>query len=270
MNKKFLAFVLSVFSFAFISFVSRPAYADSVAVLKEVKGEVFVQPAGSVPDKWNPISQETAVNNGDSVKTGNGSCVLSYGEQGDFHLASNTSLTVQQKTDTQDIQLKLGSLKAKINKEKVAKPFQVVTPTAVGAVRGTDVDFDFNDQGQLTVDLHDGGPVQVYNDEAGMQLELKGKNKISVKYDKDKGQLVITNSCDSASKISFSILGKEYSADQCQSQTVSVGQTAAGGQNPPDPKDPGKEGPPNENTPPNNPPPPSSPTTPDQNQNNND
>lgn len=255
MKKGFLK--LALLSLALAFYAPSGAWADAVATLKEIQGEVSVQPAGSAPETWNAVTQETALNNGDSVKTGNGSCLLAYSNQAEFRVQPNTSLTIQEQTDTQDINLKLGALKAKVNKAMVVKPFQVVTPTAVGAVRGTEVDFDFNDQGQLTVDLHDDGPVQVYNDEAGMDLELENGNKITVKYNKETGELVVTNSCDSASKINFSILGKEYSADKCQAVTVTAG-TAGGANEPPNTDDPDKEGPPDEGDD-DNPPPPSSP-----------
>ena len=249
MKKLILGLFCFATVFAFASFNSRNAYADAVATVKEIQGEVFIQPAGSTPETWSAVTQDTPVNNGDSVKTANGSCLLSYADQGEFRLGANTRLTVQQQTDTQDIHLLLGSLKAKINKDKVIKPFQVVTPTAVGAIRGTNVDFDFNDKGELTADLHDGGPVQVYNDEAGMELNLEHGNKITVVYNKDKGELIVTNSCDSKTKINFTILGKEYSGDQCQSVTVNLG-TAKGGNDPTDTNDPDPQDPPNEHQPP--------------------
>mgnify|MGYP001588532083 CR=1 FL=1 len=235
MKKIFLK--LTLLSLAIALYAPSGAWAEAVASLKEIQGEVFVQPAGSAPEVWNAVAQETAVNNGDSIKTGNGSCLLAYSDQAEFRLQPNTNITIQQQNDTQDINLKLGKLKAKIYKEKVIRPFQVVTPTAIGAVRGTDVDFDFNELGQLTIDLHNDGPVQVYNDEAGLDLELTDGNKITVKYNKDTGELMVNNSCDSASKINFSILGKEYSADKCQSVTVTA-ETAGGSDDPADPTDP--------------------------------
>lgn len=253
MKKGLLQSIFFTVLIALAAFAASNSYADTVATVKEVQGEVFIQPAGSPVETWNAIAQDTAVNNGDSVKTGNGSCLLAYSNQAEFRVQPNTSLTIQEQTDTQDINLKLGSLKAKIIKEKVIKPFQVVTPTAVAAVRGTDVDFDFNDQGQLTIDLHNDGPVQVYNDEAGMDLELPDGNKVTVQYNKETGELVVTNSCDSASTINFSILGKEYSADKCQAVTVVAG-TAAGANEPPGTEDPGNEGPPNEGDPDDTPP----------------
>ena len=103
----------------------------------------------------------------------------------------------------------------------MTKPFQVVTPTAVGAVRGTDVDFAFNEDGQLTIDLHDGN-VLVYNDEAGMKLDLAGGNKVTIKYDAAGGILKIQNDCSSKGIVTFSVLGTEYAESPCEEREVNL------------------------------------------------
>lgn len=224
------------FLLVLVSCVFQSAYADSPAAIKDIQGEVFLQPAGSSSEKWNAVTQETAVNDGDSVKTGNGSCVLSYADQADFRLGANTSLTITQQTDTQDIHLKLGTLKANVNEGKVIKPFQVVTPTAVAAVRGTEVDFYFNDAGQLIIDLHNGGPLLVYNDEAGMDLNLAGNKTITITYGATTGVLTVQNAADSDGDVQFTINGQTYTASP-GSDPVSVNAepptTAGGGNNPP-------------------------------------
>ena len=251
------AFFTSFFTLS--AFVCQTLYAAPVATVQQIQGEVSIQTAGSPADQWTPVSQETPVNTGDSVKTGNGSCIIAYADQATFNLEANTSITLQEQADTQDIALKLGKIYGKIDHTKVTKPFQVVTPAAVATVRGTDVSFDFDDQGQLTVDIDGGGPVQVTNDEAGMDLELQNGNKITVKYNAETGEITVSNSCDSTEKITFSILGKEYSVDKCESQTVSTGETAAGANETPGTDLPENEGPPNENEPDDDPTPPSSP-----------
>lgn len=211
-------------------FLSQNLYAEPIATVTQIQGEVFIQKAGSAPDQWQAISQDTAVDNGDSVKTGNGTSTLSYADQADFRLEPNTSITLDQKDATQDINLKLGMLKAKINKQKTIKPFQVVTPTAVGAVRGTEVDFGYNEVGELTIDLHNDGPVQLVNEEAAMELELTDGKKISIIYDKENGKLTVKNDCNSSGDVNFSILGQSFSVPPCGETTADVEalETAAG------------------------------------------
>ena len=237
------------------------ARAESVATIEQVQGEVSVHSVNAAADLWTPIAQNTSLNNGDSVKTKNGSCVLVYADQATFSLDANTSITVKDQTDTKDILLDLGKLRAKVNHEKVIKPFQVVTPTAVGAVRGTDVTFDFNDQGQLTIQLENGNML-VYNDEAEMKVDLGGKKTIIVQYDAEAGILRIQNDCSSDGKVVFNVQGTEYAENPCDKKEINL-ETAAGGNNPPGtPGGDKPETPDTHND--DNPPPPTSPTTPEE------
>ena len=206
------------------------AFAGPVASVEQIQGEVMINKAGSAMDLWPPVAENTPIESGDSVKTQSGSCVLIYTDQAVIRLDANTSVTAREEADTQDIVLILGNLKAQIDKQKVTKPFQVVTPTAVGAIRGTDVDFGFNDQGLLTVDLKNGGPVQVFNDEAQMNLNLTDGKKISVSYNREKGLIRIKNDCSSNGKVEFNVLGTEYAANPCEEKEINLetaeGQTA--------------------------------------------
>src|SRR5262245_48673326 len=114
------------------------AFAD--AQLSQVSGEVFVRPAGSAEDAWQAVSADRALASGDSVKTRNGSCVLAYGEEANFSIEPFTTFSVQS-GDTENINLEIGKLRGKVDHAKAVKPFQVVTPAAVAAIRGTDVNF---------------------------------------------------------------------------------------------------------------------------------
>lgn len=212
------------------------AFAAPVATVEQIQGEVSVHTAGAAADAWTPITQNTPVNSGDSVKTAAGTCALVYTDQATFNLEANTSLTVQEQAGTQDISLLLGRVNGKVDHTKVTKPFQVVTPTAVAAVRGTDVSFDFNDQGQLTIDLHNGGPLQVYNDQAEMNIDLdtkEGPKKITVAYDPKTGIMTIKNNCDSKGNVVCAMLGKEFSVKPCDEEVINP-ETAGGENTPPD------------------------------------
>jgi len=232
----FLAVIVSL-----VLFTPLSAHADQAATIEEIQGEVLLHTAGAAADAWAPITKNVSLNNGDSVKTKNGSCALVYGDQGTFRLDPNTTITVQDKTDTKDILLDLGKLKAKINHGKVTKPFQVVTPTAVGAVRGTEVSFDFNEQGKLEIQLENGN-VLLYNDEAEMKVDLNGKKSIVVQYDAESGILRIQNDCSSDGKVVFSVQGTEYAENPCDKKEVNL-ETAAGPQNLPPPPSGGTEPP---------------------------
>lgn len=252
-SKKVL--VLSLFAFLTLSF-SRALYAAPVATIENPQGEVFIHSADDTTDTWKPVSQSTPVNSGDTVKTKNGSCALTYGEQASFQVDANTSFVVRDQDASQDIELTLGNLKGKVNKGKVAKPFQVVTPAAVAAVRGTDVDFGYNENGELTVDLHNQGPVQVINSDAEMELELANDKKIKLKYDTDQGTLNLcygvnamfahpkdkdgkplpvpdTNAnCGYTGSITFKFKGKEHTLNACDCEELDLAEETAAGEGP--------------------------------------
>ena len=158
---------------------------------------------------------------GDSIKTRKGTCNLVYGDQATFKVEENTSLTVEETPTAQDLKLLLGNIKGKVNHEKVTLPFEVVTPAAVATVRGTEVDFSFNDQGQLTVDLHN-GKIQVVNEDAQLKLDLDGGKSITILYDKEANIIRVKNGCSSNGAVSFNLLGAEYSEKPCEEKEVSL------------------------------------------------
>ncbi len=211
------------------------------AVAQNIQGDVLVNKAGTGPDAWETIKADTPLNNGDSIKTRKGSCVLAYSDQASFELQENTSLTVEEKDKSQDISLAIGKILGKVNHAKATKPFQVSTPAAVAAVRGTEVDFGFNDEGQMTVDLHN-GKIQVLNDQAQMNLTLEGKKQINVKYDKETNTISVQNNCNSDGPVAFSVLGSEFTIKPCEEHIADLA-TATGPSNPPgtNTNDPGKD-----------------------------
>ena len=212
------------------------AFAVS-AVAQQVQGEVSVAKAAA-PETWNAITQDTALESGDSIKTGQGSCTLVYSDQATFNVDANTTLTVEQRTDAQDIKLLLGKIKGKVNKQNAEQPFMVTTPAAVATVRGTEVDFGFNEEGQLTVDLHNGN-IQVVNEDAQMTLDLGGNKSVQIQYNKDANTLRIKNECGSDGVIKFNLLGTEYSGSPCEEKVIDLSTSDQGTQIPGTPNNPG-------------------------------
>lgn len=221
--------------------VSENAYALS-AVASQIQGEVLVQRAGS--QDWTAVTTDTPLQSGDSVRTREGGCSLVYADQASFTVDKNTTLTVEERPDAQDIKLLLGKIKGKVDKQSAQQPFVVTTPAAVATVRGTEVDFGFNDQGELTVDLHN-GQIQMVNDGAGLTFDLDGKKSVTIFYDKEANILRVKNDCGSESSISFSVLGTEYSASPCEEKEVDLSTSEQGttipdttGNDPDDPENP--------------------------------
>lgn len=236
MKKKFGVIVsVIVFSLAFQSEI-QSVFADTgIATLQNIEGDVSVHLSTADANTWEPATDAMNLNSGDGVRTGaQGSCTVAYSNQATFALTSNTTITLSEKPETQDISLSLGRLKAMVNKNAVIKPFQVVTPTAIGAVRGTEADFELTpgEGNQFGVDLLEGGPVQVYSSETDFNLDVEGKKKINVSY-KD-GSLTVACDCKSDGPITFDVQGSSYTVDPCKSATIKVKQTAAEGLGVPD------------------------------------
>ena len=196
------------------------AYALS-AVAQQIQGEVLVHKTAAAPDAWEAITQDTTLASGDSIKTKKGTCALVYSDQATFSVDENTTVTLEETPAAQDLKLLLGKIKGKVNHQNATQPFEVVTPAAVATVRGTEVDFAFNDQGQLTIDLHN-GKIDVVNDDADLKVDLDGKKSISVKYDKEANVIRIKNECGSDGIVKFNVLGAEYAESPCDEKEVSL------------------------------------------------
>jgi hypothetical protein len=196
------------------------AHAGSpVATIQDPQGEVFIQRKGSAPNAWEPAVSNAAVNNGDSVKTKNGSLKLVYGDQATVSVQPETTLVLKQESNSQDLHLKIGKLKIEANKDKISKPFQVVTPVAVGAVRGTSVVFGFDGANLFAIDL-DTGEVFIYNNEAGLELLLSGDKSITIWFDPDTGTLTITN--NSNEPIDYYLGGEKYTIGPGETHTARI------------------------------------------------
>lgn len=195
------------------------------ATVSSVQGEVSVHRAGTAEDAWEALADGAEVKAGDSVKTQNGGCTLVYGEQGEFAVDPQTTLEVRENDKTQDLALSLGKVRGKINKEKVLKPFQVITPTAVAAIRGTVIDVGYTADGVFAVDLHN-GKIQVLNEDLDLAFDLEGSKQIRIKYLKDLNKLTISNECGSDGSIIFNMLGIEHTANPCDSKEIDLSTAA--------------------------------------------
>jgi hypothetical protein len=213
--------------FAIGSFLlTQPVYAVSASV-GSINGEVMLHKASAPADSWEALKQDSPLESGDTIKTQKGTCVVNYTDQAAFTLDENTTLTITEKTDAQDLTLLLGKIKGKVNKQKAEQPFRVNTPAAVATVRGTEVDFSFNDKGELLVDLHN-GKIQVVNDVAELKLDLEGKKSVTVHFDDELNKISLRNECGSEGPVSFSILGADYAAKPCEETEVEL--ATAGGE----------------------------------------
>ena len=141
---------------------SAPATAAIAgATIAEWKGDIRLNLPGQLPS--NPLRGEQ-LPPGTILDTGSGRLLLRLSDGSEVIVRAHTRLQVQQPslTDPSYFQLLLGRIRALINKRTGgAVPFELGTPSAVIAVRGTQFDVEVNPRNVTEVDVVD-GLVEVY------------------------------------------------------------------------------------------------------------
>lgn len=136
---------------------STPAPAAIAgATITEWKGSIRLSLPGRSPS--NPVRGEQ-LPAGTILDTGNGRLLLRLSDGSEVLVRAHTKLQVQQPsvTDPSYFQLLLGRIRALINKRTGgAIPFELGTPSAVIAVRGTQFDVEVNSHVVTEVDVVDG------------------------------------------------------------------------------------------------------------------
>jgi FecR protein len=146
---------------------SPPATAAIAgATIADWKGNIRLSLPGQLPS--NPLRGEQ-LPAGTILDTGSGRLLLRLGDGSQVLVRAHTRLQVQQPSlsDPSYFQLLLGRIRALINKRTGgAVPFELGTPSAVIAVRGTQFDVEVNPRNVTEVDVVD-GLVEVYGQNAG-------------------------------------------------------------------------------------------------------
>jgi hypothetical protein len=142
--------------------ISTPATAMIAgATIVEWKGDIRLSLPGQLSS--NPLRGEQ-LPPGTTLDTGSGRLHLLLSDGSEVIIRAHTRLQVQQPsiTDPSYFQLLLGRIRALINKRTGgAVPFELGTPSAVIAVRGTQFDVEVNPRNVTEVDVVD-GLVEVY------------------------------------------------------------------------------------------------------------
>lgn len=126
------------------------------ATISEWKGKIHLNLPGQPPS--SPAQGET-VPPGTVIETGGGQVLLQLVDGSQVLVRAHTRLTVQQPTPTDRgyFQLLLGRIRAIITKRTGgAPPFELGTPSAVIAVRGTQFDVEVNRHQETFVDVSEG------------------------------------------------------------------------------------------------------------------
>jgi hypothetical protein len=131
------------------------------ATIAEWKGNIRLSLPGRLPS--NPLRGEQ-LPPGTILDTGSGRLLLRLADGSEVIVRAHTRLQVQEPSlsDPSYFQLLLGRIRALINKRTGgAVPFELATPSAVIAVRGTQFDVEVNPRSVTEVDVVE-GLVEVY------------------------------------------------------------------------------------------------------------
>ena len=155
------------------------APAAARAMLTAISGTVQVH-----SQAWTPIANTPyPVENGDTVRTAaRGLATLTFADGSRVELAGNSSFTLEETAPNSYVMgLSIGRLKAFV--EKIAsRSFQVRTPMAVAAVRGTEFQVEVAGDGTTNIDLykgllavsdHKGGEILLHPHES-TRVDMKG------------------------------------------------------------------------------------------------
>jgi len=160
-----------------LSLLLAPCVSWAGVSLTAISGAVQVHSTDWVLVSKTPMPLEE----GETVRTAAGaSAILIFTDGSRVELTGNTSFTVE-RTETTNyfMGLSLGRLRAFVSKV-AARKFQVRTPTAVCAVRGTEFQVEVMSDGSTNVDLYKG--LLAVEDHRGQQILLHPHESTRVDY----------------------------------------------------------------------------------------
>lgn len=149
---------------------SAPASAETDVRLTRVEGTVYLRLAGQPEELFIKAASGTPLDSGDLVRTGtDGKAELAMNADSVVELAGGSDLSIG-RLDAEKVEwrLSIGSLVAKIRSLAAGRKMEFATPTAVAAIRGTELwvrqeesgqpaGFGVFDEGRLAVTSLAGG-----------------------------------------------------------------------------------------------------------------
>lgn len=151
-NERFCTFLLGT---ALPFLLCSICFAEPI-VVKSVRGKAEIQKANSQADRWRALQKGTAVKPGDTVRTGKEARVeLKINDGSRVVLGSKSKIQVAMSAPSRIFNLMSGRVKSFVKKLQPQSKFEIKTPLAAAAVRGTVFEMGFDDEkaeGFLEVD----------------------------------------------------------------------------------------------------------------------
>jgi hypothetical protein len=195
--------------------------AHALAVITRVSGGVTVLKTGF--QKWIPIRRPPInMENGDTVRTGFlGAATLTFPDGSHIDLTGGTSFTLKETAPTNFLmRINFGALKAFVAKA-TSRNFQVETPTAVCAVRGTEFRVKVSHKGTTDIALYSG--LLAISDQKGHEILLHPNESIQVDFQGLGHISAAANKKGAAQLASFhSLMRRELALNQSRGQVQAM------------------------------------------------
>jgi len=184
-----------VAAFAVIILLSAGAFAENekLGYVKSASGDVSIRKAGS--ESWQKISVNTAIFNGDELRSTTGSAAVSFIDGSEIELQRNTNVEVAEEfakgKSIRKISLKAGDIKANITSVS-GKETQFVTPVAVCGVRGTRLSLSYNPATNSYSITCEDGSVYLLDPANATETIVEGGDSITVTYNAETGEFNVS------------------------------------------------------------------------------
>lgn len=181
--RKLNLFIIVILIISALLYAEKSYCTSSIAKIIKIEGPVFV--INESGTKKN-ASINMLLYGEDTIKTGdNGICHVEYSDQTILRILQESEVKINEVTDDDDdvnsITCILGSIFAKIFKTSANKnKYQVMTPTAVVGVRGTDFMVSTGEDGASHIGVEE-GEVEVEN-ENDQNVKLQKNEQLDVNY----------------------------------------------------------------------------------------
>jgi hypothetical protein len=116
-------------------------------VVKSVRGAAQIQKANSQSNRWRALQKGTPIKPGDTVRTGNNARLeLKLDDGSRVVMGSRSRVTVAESAPSRIFSLAVGRVKAFIKKLQPQSKFEIRTPLAAAAVRGTVFEMGYDEK----------------------------------------------------------------------------------------------------------------------------
>lgn len=154
-----------------ISGLASPYCLAEPIVVKSVRGEAQIQKANSQTSRWRALKKGVPVKPGDTVRTGNNARLeLKCDDGSRVVMGSRSRVKVAESAPSRIFSLAVGRVKAFVHKLRPQSKFEIRTPLAAAAVRGTVFEMGYDEDQSAGFLAVDRGVVELSQDDRQLDV----------------------------------------------------------------------------------------------------